>query len=140
MDEVGCGTSTHDGLSLARAAAVHCTQQSRVHAVRHPLLSHRAGHEYPTIANVHLDAVEYGEQLVFMHAVKDGPVNRSRPQVASWMACRNRHRRCTTHPAELECGMHQHASAGKATTEPSPQLGLFAPQPLQWSAPGNHRS
>jgi len=29
------------------------------------------------IANVHLDAVEHGDALVFMHAVKDGPANRS---------------------------------------------------------------
>jgi len=33
--------------------------------------------QYDGIANVHLDAIEYGDDLVFMHAVKDGPANRS---------------------------------------------------------------
>ncbi len=33
--------------------------------------------EYPGIANVHLDAVEHGDSVVFMHAVREGPVNQS---------------------------------------------------------------
>ena len=33
--------------------------------------------QLPGVANVHLDAIEYGDELVFMHAVKEGPANRS---------------------------------------------------------------
>ncbi|HEU4670380.1 MAG TPA: DNA mismatch repair protein MutS, partial [Dyella sp.] len=79
MDEVGRGTSTYDGLALARASAVHLSIHCRawtLFATHYFELTELAG-EYPGIANVHLDAVEYGEQLVFMHAVKDGPANRS---------------------------------------------------------------
>ena len=84
MDEVGRGTSTYDGLSLARAAAVHLARHSRAYtlfATHYFELTELAG-EIPAIANVHLDAVEFhdqrrGEQLVFMHAVKEGPANRS---------------------------------------------------------------
>jgi DNA mismatch repair protein MutS len=133
MDEVGRGTSTYDGLSLARAAAVHLARNSRAYTLfaTHYFELTELANEYPTIANVHLDAVEYGEQLVFMHAVKDGPANRSFGlQVAALAGLPKSviaDARRTL--AELERGMHQHASAGKATIEPSPQLGLFAPQP-----------
>ena len=84
MDEVGRGTSTYDGLSLARAAAVHLATHNRaftLFATHYFELTELAA-QIEGIANVHLDAVEYhdrerGEQLVFMHAVKDGPANRS---------------------------------------------------------------
>ena len=84
MDEVGRGTSTYDGLALARAAAVHLATHNRaftLFATHYFELTELAA-QHEGIANVHLDAVEYhdrerGEQLVFMHAVKDGPANRS---------------------------------------------------------------
>ena len=79
MDEVGRGTSTYDGLALAQACAVHLASVNRAYtlfATHYFELTHLAMH-YDTIANVHLDAIEYGEQLVFMHAVKEGPANRS---------------------------------------------------------------
>lgn len=84
MDEVGRGTSTYDGLALARAAAVHLASRNRaftLFATHYFELTGLAA-QFEGIANVHLDAVEYhdrerGEQLVFMHAVKDGPADRS---------------------------------------------------------------
>ena len=84
MDEVGRGTSTYDGLSLARAAAVHLATVNRaftLFATHYFELTGLAA-QFDGIANVHLDAVEYhdakqGDQLVFMHAVKEGPANRS---------------------------------------------------------------
>jgi DNA mismatch repair protein MutS len=132
MDEVGRGTSTYDGLALARAAAVHLAASSRAYtlfATHYFELTELAG-EYPTIANVHLDAVEYGDQLVFMHAVKEGPANRSFGlQVAALAGLPKSviaDARRTL--AELERGMHQHASAARPKADASPQLGLFAPQ------------
>jgi DNA mismatch repair protein MutS len=83
---------------------------------------------------VHLDAVELhdqkrGEQLVFMHAVKDGPANRSFGlQVAALAGLPKpvlADARRTL--AELERGMHAHASAAPPAIDASPQLGLFAP-------------
>lgn len=79
MDEVGRGTSTYDGLSLARAAAVHLATHNRAFTLfaTHYFELTELAELYPSIANVHLDAVEYDDRLVFMHAVKDGPANRS---------------------------------------------------------------
>ena len=131
MDEVGRGTSTYDGLALARAAAVHLAAASRaftLFATHYFELTELAG-EHPGIANVHLDAVEYGEQLVFMHAVKDGPANRSFGlQVAALAGLPKAviaDARRTL--AELERGMHAHAGAAAPAVDASPQLGLFAP-------------
>jgi DNA mismatch repair protein MutS len=131
MDEVGRGTSTYDGLALARAAAVHLATASRaftLFATHYFELTELAGN-YPAIANVHLDAVEYGEQLVFMHAVKDGPANRSFGlQVAALAGLPKAviaDARRTL--AELERGMHAHAAPPAPAADASPQLGLFAP-------------
>jgi DNA mismatch repair protein MutS len=79
MDEIGRGTSTYDGLALAHAIAVHIAQVNRawcLFATHYFELTALAG-EHDGIANVHLDAVEHGDALVFLHAVKDGPANRS---------------------------------------------------------------
>ncbi|THD07563.1 DNA mismatch repair protein MutS [Metallibacterium scheffleri] len=79
MDEIGRGTSTYDGLALARASALHLARVNRSYtlfATHYFELTELASAE-DGIANVHLDAVEYGEQLVFLHAVKDGPADRS---------------------------------------------------------------
>ncbi|MFC4762788.1 DNA mismatch repair protein MutS [Dyella koreensis] len=131
MDEVGRGTSTYDGLALARAAAVHLAASSKAYTLfaTHYFELTELANEYPTIANVHLDAVEYGDQLVFMHAVKEGPANRSFGlQVAALAGLPKSviaDARRTL--AELERGMHQQASAAVPKADNSPQLGLFAP-------------
>lgn len=131
MDEVGRGTSTYDGLSLARAAAVHLAAVSKAYTLfaTHYFELTELAAEYSSIANVHLDAVEYGEQLVFMHAVKEGPANRSFGlQVAALAGLPKSviaDARKTL--AELERGMHLHASSPAPKADHSPQLGLFAP-------------
>ncbi|MBP1474135.1 DNA mismatch repair protein MutS [Frateuria sp. MAH-13] len=133
MDEVGRGTSTYDGLALARAAAVHLATHSRaftLFATHYFELTELAG-EHPSIANVHLDAVEYGEQLVFMHAVKEGPANRSFGLQVAALAGLPRSviadaRRTL---AELERGMQASGPAAGTPPSASPQLGLFSAQP-----------
>ena len=133
MDEVGRGTSTYDGLALARAAAVHLAASSRAYTLfaTHYFELTELATEYSTIANVHLDAVEYGEQLVFMHAVKEGPANRSFGlQVAALAGLPKSviaDARRTL--AELERGMHAHVAKPAASVDASPQLGLFAAAP-----------
>lgn len=79
MDEIGRGTSTYDGLALAEACARHLAHYNRAYTLfaTHYFELTRLAEPGSGIANVHLDAVEHGEQLVFMHAVKDGPADRS---------------------------------------------------------------
>jgi DNA mismatch repair protein MutS len=79
LDEIGRGTSTFDGLSLAWAMARDIATRVRaftLFATHYFELTTLAG-EVEGCANVHLDATEHGEAIVFLHAVKDGPANRS---------------------------------------------------------------
>jgi DNA mismatch repair protein MutS len=79
MDEIGRGTSTYDGLALADAVARHLASVNRcwtLFATHYFELTALATAD-SGIANVHLDAVEHGDSLVFMHAVKDGAADRS---------------------------------------------------------------
>ncbi|MEO1201541.1 MAG: DNA mismatch repair protein MutS, partial [Pseudomonadota bacterium] len=79
MDEIGRGTSTFDGLSLAWAAAHHMGETSRAFTLfaTHYFQLTALAQEIPQAANVHLDATEHDGRLVFLHAVKDGPANQS---------------------------------------------------------------
>ncbi|MCF6283079.1 MAG: DNA mismatch repair protein MutS [Candidatus Polarisedimenticolaceae bacterium] len=79
MDEIGRGTSTFDGLSLAWACGVELATQTRAFTLfaTHYFELTTLPEEYANIANVHLDAVEHGDSIVFLHAVRDGPANQS---------------------------------------------------------------
>ena len=79
MDEIGRGTSTYDGLSLAWAAAHHIGERVRAFTLfaTHYFELTALPAELPACANVHLDATEHGDRLVFLHAVKNGPASRS---------------------------------------------------------------
>ncbi|HSR64507.1 MAG TPA: DNA mismatch repair protein MutS, partial [Xanthomonadaceae bacterium] len=84
MDEIGRGTSTYDGLALADACARHLAATNRSYTLfaTHYFELTALAEPASGIANVHLDAVEHhdrngGDSLVFMHAVKDGPADRS---------------------------------------------------------------
>ena len=79
MDEVGRGTSTFDGMSLAWAAAAHIANNIRAFTLfaTHYFELTALAEELPGVANVHLDATEHGDHLVFLHAVKPGPANQS---------------------------------------------------------------
>ncbi|MAD17203.1 MAG: DNA mismatch repair protein MutS [Alteromonadaceae bacterium] len=79
MDEIGRGTSTYDGLSLAWACAEYLAtklQSFTLFATHYFELTGLAD-ALPELANVHLDAVEHGESIRFMHAVQDGAANKS---------------------------------------------------------------
>jgi DNA mismatch repair protein MutS len=79
MDEIGRGTSTFDGLSLAYATARHIAQRLRPFTLfaTHYFELIGLAQELSACVNVHLDATEHADSLVFMHAVKEGPANRS---------------------------------------------------------------
>lgn len=79
MDEVGRGTSTFDGLSLAWACAEYLARNIKAYTLfaTHYFELTTLADEHDDIRNVHLDAVEHGDKIVFLHAVKEGPANQS---------------------------------------------------------------
>ena len=79
MDEIGRGTSTYDGLSLAWACAEYLAIkiQSYTLFATHYFELTQLAEDMPELANVHLDAVEHEEAIRFMHAVQEGAANKS---------------------------------------------------------------
>ena len=79
MDEIGRGTSTFDGLSLAWAVARHIARVNRSFTLfaTHYFELTALANEIDGVANVHLDATEHRDGIVFLHAVKEGPASRS---------------------------------------------------------------
>jgi DNA mismatch repair protein MutS len=79
MDEIGRGTSTFDGLSLAYACAHFLAQGIRAYTLfaTHYFELTTLTDEIKAIHNVHLDATEHGDQIIFLHAVQPGPANQS---------------------------------------------------------------
>jgi DNA mismatch repair protein MutS len=79
MDEIGRGTSTYDGLSLAWACALHLakvTQSYTLFATHYFELTVFPEH-HDNVENVHMDVVEHGDEIVLLHSVKHGPANQS---------------------------------------------------------------
>jgi DNA mismatch repair protein MutS len=132
MDEIGRGTSTYDGLALAQACAVQLATHNRaftLFATHYFELTDLAA-QHSGIANVHLDAIEYGDDLVFMHAVKDGPASRSFGLHVAALAGvpKNVIADARRHLVALE---QRHAIVERSTNSAapagaSPQMGLFA--------------
>ena len=79
MDEIGRGTSTYDGLSLAWACADNLARKLKAFTLfaTHYFEMTQLTEQLPTVANVHLDAIEHGDSITFMHAVQEGAANRS---------------------------------------------------------------
>ncbi len=130
MDEIGRGTSTFDGLSLAWACAEHLAKNVCAYTLfaTHYFELTTLPEQHNNVVNVHLDAVEHGDSIVFLHAVKAGPANQSYGlQVAALagvpkvviQAAKRRLR-------QLESGV-THTCDQQIT----PQLGLFDSAPPQ---------
>ncbi len=79
MDEVGRGTSTFDGLSLAWACAFHLAEQVKAFTLfaTHYFELTALPEKVSGTVNVHLDATEYNDSIVFLHSVQDGPASQS---------------------------------------------------------------
>src|SRR5882672_8540063 len=79
MDEVGRGTSTFDGLALAWAIARQLLEKNKALTLfaTHYFEMTRLALEYKQAVNVHLDAVEHKDTIVFLHAVEEGPASQS---------------------------------------------------------------
>lgn len=79
MDEIGRGTSTYDGLALAWAIARHLIERNGCYTLfaTHYFELTALAAEFRQVANVHLDAVEHKDHIVFLHSVEEGPASRS---------------------------------------------------------------
>lgn len=79
MDEIGRGTSTFDGLSLAWACADYLARHTQAFTLfaTHYFELTTLAEEQANIRNIHLDAMEHGDKIVFLHAVKEGPASQS---------------------------------------------------------------
>lgn len=79
VDEIGRGTSTYDGLSLAWACAIDLAKRLNAYSLfaTHYFEITELAEQLDNVENVHLDAVEHGNDIVFMYHVKKGPANQS---------------------------------------------------------------
>lgn len=79
MDEIGRGTSTFDGLALAFAIARRLLEKNRCYTLfaTHYFELTRLAEDYDQVANVHLDAVEHRNHIVFLHTLSAGPASQS---------------------------------------------------------------
>ena len=79
MDEVGRGTSTFDGLALAWAIAEHIAQEVKGYCLfaTHYFELTTLNQQFDNTINVHLDAIEHQDSIVFLHQVQDGPASQS---------------------------------------------------------------
>lgn len=79
MDEVGRGTSTFDGLALAQAIAEHLLQKNKSFSLfaTHYFELTRLPEAHASAVNMHLSALEQGQDIVFLHHVEPGPASKS---------------------------------------------------------------
>jgi DNA mismatch repair protein MutS len=126
MDEIGRGTSTFDGLSLAWACARHLGREIGAYTLfaTHYFELTALADELPACANVHLDATEHGDQLIFLHAVKEGPANQSYGLQVARLAGVPR-----TVIGEARRYLHELERREHATRPPVPQQELLLSMP-----------
>ena len=129
MDEVGRGTSTFDGLSLAWAAAIALATRVRAFTLfaTHYFELTALPQQFDTMANVHLDATEHEDHVIFMHNIQDGPANRSFGlQVAKLAGIpTDVLDQAKQKLAELEAGQASTPTTSVANTAPPAQNDLF---------------
>ena len=121
IDEIGRGTSTFDGLALAYAIARHLAETTRCYclfATHYFELTHLNA-ALANLANVHLDAVEMKDKIVFLHRLEPGPANQSYGlQVAQLAGV----------PKSIVRAARKHLSKLEAdVVAPSAQANLFEP-------------
>ena len=130
MDEVGRGTSTFDGLSLAWACAAYIAEKIRaftLFATHYFELTSLAG-ETLGVHNVHVEAVEHGDTLVFLHSVREGPANQSYGlQVAALAGIP---KSVTAQARRYLTELERERDALRTSTSPQGELALEAPAAL----------
>ena len=125
MDEVGRGTSTFDGLALAQAIAEHLLQKNKSFSLfaTHYFELTRLPEAHATAVNMHLSALEQGQDIVFLHHIEPGPASKSYGiAVAKLAGLPNRALKAAQkHLDELEA----QAAANR------PQLDIFSAMPSE---------
>jgi len=131
MDEIGRGTSTFDGLALAAAIATHLHDRNKSFTLfaTHYFELTEFPAKHARALNMHVSAVESGEQIVFLHQIEAGPASRSYGvQVA----------RLAGMPASLVRQAHHTLEALEAMQRSGDaQVDLFAPPPSAASPPAS---
>ncbi|MDR5858976.1 DNA mismatch repair protein MutS [Halomonas eurihalina] len=138
MDEIGRGTSTFDGLSLAWASAEQLTRSRAftlfaTHYFEMTALAEQAS----GVANVHLTATEHKEGIVFMHRVEDGPASQSYGLQVAQLAgvpqaviARAREKLASLEQQEIDQGQRSLPADDNAASGSAPQQAdLFASTP-----------
>ena len=128
IDEIGRGTSTFDGLALAWACAQYLSEQLQAFALfaTHYFELTQLPKTHRSIANIHLDAMEHADTIVFLHKVQEGPADRSYGlQVAALAGIPiNVIQQAKQHLNRLEKQTQREPKNRVQTSEP--QLSLFA--------------
>ena len=123
MDEVGRGTSTFDGLALAQAIAEHLISknQSLTLFATHYFELTRLPENHPSAFNMHLSALEQGQDIVFLHQIEAGPAEKSYGIAVAKLA---------GIPSRTLNAARKHLATLEAqTAQQHPQLDMFTPQP-----------
>ncbi|HEU5283805.1 MAG TPA: DNA mismatch repair protein MutS, partial [Burkholderiales bacterium] len=123
MDEVGRGTSTFDGMALAWAIARQLVEKNQAYTLfaTHYFELTALAQEYREVANVHLDAVEHRDKIVFLHAVEEGPASQSYGIQVAQLA--------GIPPAVVRAARRRLAQLEQDAAQRSPQSDLFAAPP-----------
>ena len=129
IDEIGRGTSTFDGLALAQAIAEHLISknQSLTLFATHYFELTRLPENHPSAFNMHLSALEQGQDIVFLHHIEAGPAEKSYGIAVAKLA---------GIPSRTLNAARKHLAALEAqTAQQHPQLDMFAPQPEHDASP-----
>ena len=134
MDEIGRGTSTYDGLAIANAVAVELASRNQSFALfaTHYFELTELAQSLDNVANVHVEALQRGDKLLFLHAIKAGPASQSYGVNVAALAGMPASvlRRARKVLQELEEKARAHTS--------TPQLGLFdTPASVPMPVPNN---
>ncbi|RAX00354.1 MULTISPECIES: DNA mismatch repair protein MutS [unclassified Photorhabdus] len=125
MDEIGRGTSTYDGLSLAWACAENLANRIKAMTLfaTHYFELTTLPEKLEGVVNIHLDAVEHGDTIAFMHSVQEGAASKSYGLAVASLAGVPREviKRARQKLKELE-SLSNHATASHVDT---PQLALL---------------
>ncbi|EDQ01244.1 DNA mismatch repair protein MutS [Shewanella benthica] len=127
MDEIGRGTSTYDGLSLAWSAAEYLAEKIEAMTLfaTHYFELTQLPELIDNVENVHLDAIEHGDTIVFMHAVQEGAASKSYGlQVAALAGVPARVIAAAKHKLH-----HLESRDSKGITQESPQQARVFPEP-----------
>lgn len=135
MDEIGRGTSTYDGLSLAWASAewlAEKIQAMTLFATHYFELTELPG-QMEGLVNVHLDAMEHGDDIAFMHAVQEGAASKSYGLAVASLAGVPKPviRRAKHKLAQLEQSGQHTINAEQTVGDPAPAQLALLPEPSE---------